>query len=125
MEDKKKLAPISDSFRSAIRQHWCLYEMAPVKCACGHTFEDTDDTEDGSDPDQILIVRVDGKTFVVDCECNSLRRYEDWVVANLGWVLEFARIEANRKLEESLAFARAAKQAGVRINPNLAREFDL
>lgn len=67
--------------------------------------------EQKKDPDGIVInyedefiyaKDIDGKTFVVDCPCNGLRRYEDWIWNNRNAIRDYLkhRVEQEFKWAE-------------------------
>ena len=90
-----------------------------IYCCCGRmhyapsNLYDSDDEEDytsmlddalaeqSKDPDGIVInyeddfihcKDIDGKTFVVDCPCNGLRKYEDFIWDNRDAIREYLQI---------------------------------
>lgn len=95
-----------------------------VNCNCGRThyapsnLYDSDDEEDydnmlkdcleeqRKDPDGVVIdyendfieaKDIDSKTFVVDCPCNGLRRYEEWIWNNRDTIRDYLKIRVEQE----------------------------
>jgi len=51
---------------------------------------------------------IDGKQAVVDCECNGLRRYEEWILSHRFIISDFLRERAKNKIIEANMEADAA-----------------
>ena len=57
-----------------------------------------------------------GKWIVQECDCNALRHYENWIVHNMSWILDFAGERARRMMEEAnQAAAQLRAAAGVQV----------
>ena len=97
-----------------------------IYCNCGRThyapsnLYDSDDENDYTDmlndalaeqkkdPEGVVInyeddfvyaKEIDGKTFVVDCPCNGLRRYEDWIWNNRNSIRDYIKFRVDQELK--------------------------
>jgi hypothetical protein len=75
------------------------------------------------DPDGIVIeyeddfIRahdLDGKTFVEDCPCNGLRKYEDWIWGNREVIREYLRFRAEQEAKWAEQEVLKNKLAGIK-----------
>lgn len=66
------------------------------------------DTEYNENPDSIVIhydyeaimgKLIDGKTWVVGCECNHIKRYEDWIWNNRDTIRRYLKVRVDQELE--------------------------
>ena len=96
-----------------------------INCNCGRTHyapsnlyhsEDESDyndmlndalAEQKNDPEGVVInleddfvyaKDIDNKTFVVDCPCNGLRRYEDWIWNNRNPIRDYIKLRVDQEL---------------------------
>ena len=44
---------------------------------------------------------IDGKTYIRDCECNGVRRYEDWVWSHREIILDYFRRRTELEFKEA------------------------
>jgi hypothetical protein len=111
-----------------------------IYCNCGRThyapsnLYDSDDEEDYTsmlnsaleeqkkDPDGVVInyeddfihaKDFDGKTFVVDCPCNGLRKYEDWMWSNREIFREYFRVRVEQEAKWAEQEVLKNKLAGI------------
>jgi hypothetical protein len=127
----KVYEPISREFRQAVRQI-AVYEYCPT-CVCGMNHGPSPTYERDSDYDvtdfDCLVVQLDGKKqFVLDCECNSLRQYEDYFRHNRAWLLAFFENLLETEVRETKDFRNQVKRAGGNVpllEDRPVRELDL
>lgn len=129
----KVYEPISREFRQAVRQI-AVYEYCPI-CVCGrshgHVEDDRDERGyiDADIANDFLVVQLDGKKqFVLDCECNSLRQYEDYFRHNRAWLLAFFENLLETEVRETKDFRNQVKRAGGNVpllEDRPVRELDL
>lgn len=124
--------PISREFRQAVRQIAVL-EYCPT-CVCGRSFSfehESDDSGyfDADNSNDFLVVQLDGKKqFVLDCECNSLRQYEDYFRHNRAWLLAFFENLLETEVRETKDFRNQVRRAGGHVpmlDDRPVRELDL
>lgn len=111
-----------------------------IHCSCGRqhyapsNLYDSDDEDDYTamlnvaleekkkDPDGIIInyeddfvyaKDIDGKTFVVDCPCNGLRKYEDWMWANREAFRDYLKVRIENEAKWAEAELLKNKLAGI------------
>jgi len=128
----KVYEPISREFRDAVEKI-AFYEYAPV-CTCGKdygpspTYTPDPDYSDANEFDW-LVVQIDGKKqFVLDCECNSLRQYEDYFRHNRAWLLAFFENLLETEVRETKDFRNQVRRAGGSVpllDDRPVRELDL
>ncbi len=128
----KVYEPISREFRQAVRQI-AVWEYCPT-CVCGRGFgfeHESDDSGyfDADNHNDFLVVQLDGKKqFVLDCECNSLRQYEDYFRHNRAWLLAFFENLLETEVREAKDFRNQVRQAGGNVpllDDRPVRELDL
>lgn len=95
-----------------------------IYCSCGRmhyapsNLYDSDDEDDYTgmlnsaledqkkDPDGVVInyeddfifaKDIDGRTFVVDCPCNGLRKYEDFIWSNRDAIREYLKVRIEQE----------------------------
>jgi hypothetical protein len=78
--------------------------------------------EQEKDPDGIVInfeddfitcKELDGKTFVEDCPCNGLRKYEDWIWGNRDVIREYYQFRVKQEAEWAEQEVLKNKLAGI------------
>jgi hypothetical protein len=114
-----------------------------IFCNCGRThyapsnLADSDDESDyenmlndaleeqKKDPDGVVIELEDsfirahdlgGKTFVDDCPCNGLRKYEDWIWNNRSIIREYLKVRVEQEAkwaEQELILNKLAGITGI------------
>lgn len=79
--------------------------------------------EQKADPDGIIIEYEDdfirahdlgSKTFVEDCPCNGLRKYEDWIWGNREVIREYLRFRAEQEAKWAEQEVLKNKLAGIK-----------
>ena len=111
-----------------------------IYCNCGRThyapsnLYDSDDEDDymgmlnaaledqKKDPKGVIInyeddfiyaKDIDGKTFVVDCPCNGLRKYEDWIWFNRNPIRNYLKVRIEQELKWAEQEMTLNKLAGI------------
>ena len=64
--------------------------------------------------DVIYAKDIDGKTFVVDCPCNGLRKYEDWISANRNPIRNYLKVRVDQELQWAEQEMTLNKLAGIK-----------
>jgi len=112
-----------------------------IYCNCGRThyapgnLRNSDDEEDydnmlndvleeqKKDPEGVVINHeddfihakdLDGKTFVVDCPCNGLRKYEDWIWGNRDSIRDYFAVRVKQEAEWAEQEVLKNKLAGIK-----------
>ena len=112
-----------------------------IYCNCGRThyapsnLYDSDDEDDYTcmlnaalenqkkDPEGVIInyeddfiyaKDIDGKTFVVDCPCNGLIKYEDWIWANREPIRNYLKVRVDQELQWAEQEMTLNKLAGIK-----------
>ena len=112
-----------------------------IYCNCGRmhyapsNLYDSDDEDDYTsmlnsaleeqkkDPDGIVInyeddfiyaKDIDGKTFVVDCPCNGLSKYEDWIWANRKPIRDYLKVRVEQEAKWAEEELTLNKLAGIK-----------
>lgn len=111
-----------------------------IYCNCGRThyapgnLYNSDDEEDYTsmlndalaeqkkDPEGVVIdyeddfvysKELDGKVFVVDCPCNGLRKYEDWIWSNRDSIRDYYKVRVKQEAEWAEQEVLKNKLAGI------------
>ena len=128
----KTYEPISKEFWAAVRLI-ATWEYCPT-CVCGETYGPSptytpDSDYSGANDNDFLVVQLDGKRqFVLDCECNSLRQYEDYFRHNRAWLLAFFENLLETEVRETKDFRNQVRRAGGNVpllEDRPVRELDL
>ncbi len=57
-------------------------------------------------------IRMDNQTWVEGCNCNGLRRFEDWLTFNVEWILKFYRYRAHSMMRTAQVAIKQLSEAG-------------
>jgi len=128
---KKPLNPPSDEFTEAFSAR--IGSISGTCEFCGRTYfsdqgygYDEGELEElrrkaAENPDKFIeweggpgFVDVDGRHWVVGCECNAPRRYEDWIWAHRWKIADYLKARAAGRMAEAKEF-----EAAVRDIPSL------
>lgn len=58
---------------------------------------DPDGTIINYEDDFVYAKEIDGKTFVLDCPCNGLRKYEEWIWGNRDTIRDYYKVRAEQE----------------------------
>jgi hypothetical protein len=87
--------------------------MNMLNCALAEQKENPDGVVINYEDDFIHAKDLDGKTFVVDCPCNGLRKYEDWMWSNREIFREYFRVRVEQEAKWAEQEVLKNKLAGI------------
>jgi hypothetical protein len=111
------------------RHHFCTnssydYDEGELKNLQEATAREPNKYVEDGQSDGVSFGQIDGMQFVMGCDCNRLRRYEDWIWVNRVQIAEYlkARAEENlRNAQDEATVTREAHKALDQLFPNPRR----
>ena len=85
-----------------------------VDCALAEQKKDPNGVVINYEDDFIFCKDIDGRTFVVDCPCNGLRKYEDFIWASRDAIREYLQIRVEQEARWTEQEVLKNKLAGIK-----------
>jgi hypothetical protein len=97
------------------RMHYAPNNLSnsDVDCALAEQKKNPDGIVINIEDDFITCKELDGKTFVEDCPCNGLRKYEDWIWGNRDVIREYYQFRVKQEAEWAEQEVLKNKLAGI------------